>query len=168
MTDKKIDLVWHTEERIINDLIPFELNPRQISDEQKKNLTKSIVKFNLVEIPAIDLDNKIIAGHQRLNIMKLIGRGEEKTDVRVPNRKLTDEEFKEYNVRSNKNTGDWDMDILLNSFDVESLKDWGFSEKELSINNFGSDNKEINMGELGDDLNIECPKCHFRFKKDEL
>lgn len=105
-------LKWHNETRKIDELLPFESNPRQLTDEQAEDLKKSLAKFDLVEIPAIDTDNKIIAGHQRIKVLQLIGRGKEEIDVRVPNRKLSAKEFKEYNIRSNKNTGQWDFDII--------------------------------------------------------
>lgn len=113
-----------------------------MTEEQVKQLTKSIEKFNLVEIPAIDTDNKIVAGHQRLNIMQLLGRGEEIIDVRIPNRKLTDAEFKEYNVRSNKNTGIWDDELLASLFSENELREFGFSEIELGMMEF-KDNDEM-------------------------
>ena len=68
-------LVWHNEKRKIDDLIPFEGNPRQMTEKQASDLKKSLEKFNLVEIPAIDTDNKIIAGHQRLKILQVLNRG---------------------------------------------------------------------------------------------
>jgi hypothetical protein len=39
----------------------------------------------------------------------------------------------ELTIRLNKNTGDWDYDILADVYDLNSLIDWGFSEKELQI-----------------------------------
>ena len=125
-----LKLKWHTEQRKIKDLVPYEYNPRQMTDKQAKDLTKSLEKFDLAEIPAIDTDNTIIAGHMRMKIMLALGRGEEEIDVRIPNRKLTQEEFDEYNIRSNKNTGEWDFDMLAN-FDEEMLKETGFSSDEL-------------------------------------
>lgn len=126
-------LKWHTEKRKIDDLVPYEQNPRQMTDKQVEDLKGSLEKFDLVEIPAIDTDNKIIAGHQRLKILQVLGRGSEEIDVRAPNRKLTDEEFREYNIRSNKNLGEWDFDALANNFEIDDLLDWGFDEKELKI-----------------------------------
>jgi len=67
-------LVWHTEKRNINDLIFYERNPRRLTDKQAEKLKESLEKFDLVEIPAIDTDGKIIAGHMRVNIMRLLGR----------------------------------------------------------------------------------------------
>lgn len=126
-------LVWRTEQRKINDLIPFLHNPRQMTEKQVEMLTKSLKKFGLVEIPAIDTDNTIIAGHQRLKILQILGKGEEIIDVRVPNRKLTPEEFSEYNLRSNKNVGGWDFDELLNFFDKDMLFEVGFTIDDLHI-----------------------------------
>jgi DNA modification methylase len=123
-------LLWNTEKRRIGDLVPYEHNPRQMTEKQAEDLQKSLERFNLVEIPAIDTDNKIIAGHQRLKIMALLGRIEEEIDVRVPNRKLSEEEFIEYNLRSNKNTAEWDLDALLN-FSEDLLRDGGFTQEEL-------------------------------------
>ncbi|MCA9365013.1 MAG: ParB N-terminal domain-containing protein [Candidatus Moranbacteria bacterium] len=85
MTQK---LVWRTEKRRFNDLLPYEKNPRTISDKQLSDLKKSLKKFGLVEIPAITIDEQIIAGHQRIRVLQLLGRGEEEIDVRIPNRKL--------------------------------------------------------------------------------
>ncbi len=76
-----LKLKWTTESRRVNDLVPFEKNPRAINPKQLKDLTKSLKTFNLVEIPAIDMDNKILAGHQRLKVLQILGRGEEKIDA---------------------------------------------------------------------------------------
>ena len=86
----------------------------------------------MVELPAIDTDNKIIAGHQRLRVLQLLNRGQELIEVRVPNRKLTEKEFEQYLLTSNAVHGDWDYDGLLKNFDTEMLLDIGFSDSELS------------------------------------
>ena len=128
--DRAQDLVWHTERRRVKDLLPYEKNPRRLTEKQARQLQESLEKFNLVEIPAIDSDNTIVAGHQRIHIMNMIGRGNEEIDVRVPNRKLTEDEFREYLVRSNKNTGEWDFDTLAD-FGEELLLEVGFEPREL-------------------------------------
>jgi len=123
-------LKWHTEQRIINDLIPYKENPRTMTEKQKNDLEESLKRFNLMSIPVINTDNTIVSGHQRMKILQLLGRGKEKIDVRVPNRKLTKKEFKEANLRENKNLGSWDWYVLAN-FDEELLLDIGFTEEEL-------------------------------------
>ncbi|MGH7141803.1 MAG: DNA modification methylase [Minisyncoccia bacterium] len=123
-------LIWTTAKRKISQLVGHPKNPRTISEDGMRNLQESIERFNFVEIPAIDADNTILAGHQRLKAMQLIGRGEEEIDVRVPNRALTATEREEYLLRSNQNTGAWDTD-LLKDFDMGLLLDVGFGDEEL-------------------------------------
>lgn len=124
------DLKWTTQRRKVKDLIPYHNNPRKMSEKQVADLRTSFEKFDLVEIPAITLSNVLLAGHQRMRIMLLLGRGEEEIDVRVPNRLLTEAEAKEYLLRSNKNTGSWDWDLLAQE-DENILLDVGFTVEEL-------------------------------------
>lgn len=124
-------LIWMTVQKRVNDLIPQEVNPRKITDKQMSDLKRSLKKFNLVEIPAVDHDGTILAGHQRIRALQLLERGEEIIDIRVPNRKLTEQEAKEYLIGSNKLGGDWDYD-LLKSFDMETLTFAGFDQVELA------------------------------------
>lgn len=123
-------LTWTTVQKRVDDLIPQEVNPRVITDKQMSDLKRSLKKFNLVEVPAIDKNGKIIAGHQRIKALQLLGRGGEIIDVRVPNRKLTKQESNEYLIASNKLGGDWDFD-LLKSFEFETLEFAGFDPIEI-------------------------------------
>src|SRR3989344_2401336 len=127
----KPKLTWHTERRKINDLLPYSKNPRSISDKQMSDLKKSLRKFNLVELPAVDVDGKIIAGHQRIRALQILGRGEEIIEVRIPNRKLTQKEYDQYLITSNAVGGDWDFEKL-KSFDLGIPADIGFDAGELS------------------------------------
>jgi len=131
MKQIETSLVWLTVIRKVNDLIPYSKNPRKISKEQMENLKKSLKKFGLAEIPCIDTDNKIIAGHQRIKALQLLGQGEEMIDVRIPNRKLTQEEYDQYLITSNAVTGEWDFE-LLKDFDLDLLTDIGFDANLLT------------------------------------
>lgn len=124
-------LSWTTVQKRVNDLIPQEINPRKISDKQMSDLKRSLKKFNLVEIPAVDYDGTILAGHQRIKALQLLERGDEMIDIRLPNRKLTEKEAKEYLIGSNKLGGDWDFDIL-KSFELDTLSFAGFDDIELA------------------------------------
>jgi ParB-like chromosome segregation protein Spo0J len=137
----KEKLSWHNEKRKVNDLVPYAGNPRQMDEEQAGELTKSIQKFNLAEIPAINTDNQIVAGHQRIEILKRLGRGNEEIEIRVPNRKLNDAEAREYLLRSNRNIGSWDWSLLAN-FDEADLLGVGFSDEELAMG-FGLSDAEL-------------------------
>jgi DNA modification methylase len=141
-------LQWYTVQKRVNDLIPQEVNPRIITDKQMSDLKRSLKKYNLVEIPAVDLNGKILAGHQRIKALQLLGRGEEIIDIRQPNRKLTDNESKQYLIASNSLGGTWDFESL-KSFDLELLLDSGFDQLELS--KFWDEDKEVK----NDSFNIE-------------
>lgn len=127
-------LEWHTTQRKVRELVPCDFNPRSITDTELKRLKESLEKFNLVEIPVIDIDNTLIAGHQRVAVLFMLERGEDEIDVRIPNRKLTEEEFKEYMLRSNINNGefDWekieeffqDIDLDLIGMDTDAFDDF--------------------------------------------
>lgn len=125
-------LEWSMQKRRVSDLIPNEKNPRTMSLKQIEDLKKSLKKFNLVEIPVIDTENKVIAGHQRLMVLKLLERGDEKIEVRVPNRKLTKQEYDQYLLASNRVHGDWDWDKLAENFEVDMLLASGFDDTDLS------------------------------------
>lgn len=130
---KKQKLQWRNEQRQVKDLLPFKHNPRSLSEKQRQDLINSIQKFGLVEIPVVGLDNKILAGHQRVAVLQLLGRGEELIDVRVPNRPLTTEEYKTYLLTSNRVHGDWDYSILSEHFDIDTMLVSGFDDNDLSV-----------------------------------
>jgi site-specific DNA-methyltransferase (adenine-specific) len=111
-----LPLEWHTTQRRVRDLVPLSYNPRTLTDEGRVRLLHSLKKFNLVEIPAINLDNVVLAGHQRLAMLLDLGRGEEFIDVRAPNRQLTKDELDEYNLTSNVGAGQFDYQAVLDNF----------------------------------------------------
>jgi site-specific DNA-methyltransferase (adenine-specific) len=124
-------LLWHTERRRVNDLLPNPKNPRELDDRQRDALMKSLKQFGLAEIPAINTDNQILAGHQRVKVLQLLGRGEEMIDVRIPSRPLTKKEADTYLLTSNAVHGSWSFD-LLREFPSDLLLDIGFDPAELN------------------------------------
>jgi len=141
-------LKWHTVQKRVNNLSPQEINPRVINDKQMSSLKKSLKKYNLVEIPAIDLSGKILAGHQRIKALQLLGRGDEVIDVRIPNRPLTEKESKQYLIASNALGGDWDFSSL-KSFNLDILIDAGFDQVQLA--KFWDEENEVKT----DSFNVE-------------
>ena len=150
-------LTWKTTRRRVSALLPYDRNPRQMSKAQAKQLERSLRKFGLVEIPAIDLDNRIVAGHMRIATLKALGRGQEEIDVRVPSRKLTEGEFREYNVVSNNTHGEFDLDILTADFDLDELKEFGFNTNDLKLNVDKIDDGKKTIEK------VQCPKCGHKF-----
>ena len=131
----------------IKDLISAEYNPRQLKKEQFNQLKDSIKRFGLVDPVIINKNdsrkNIIIGGHQRTRVAESLGI-EEVPCVEVD---LTLDEERELNVRLNKNTGEWDFDILADMFDIDELKDWGFTDDEL----LGFELEEEKEGNIDDD-----------------
>lgn len=133
---------WHTEQRKVSDLISWSKNPHVMNEFERNNLSASIDKFDYVEIVIINTDNTIIGGHQRINDFKSKGKEGEVIDVRVPSRKLTEEELSELAIRLNKNRGHDDEELLRNFFKAEDLEQWGFTSEELELI-YNIDEKEV-------------------------
>ena len=114
-----------------NLLRPAEYNPRKWDNEAKKNLKTSIKKYGLVDPLLVNSapgrDGVVIGGHFRLAVAKELGiKAAPVVYLNIPD--IARE--KELNLRLNKNTGEFDFD-LLTSFDETFLADIGFSSEEL-------------------------------------
>jgi ParB-like chromosome segregation protein Spo0J len=120
---------WHTEVRNIDQLTAYSKNARRLTQDQYEHLKKSIDKFGLIDKPIISHDNVIIGGHQRIEVLKKMKA--KNVECYVPDSPLTDKEIEELNIRLNKNTGEWDFDMLANEWDEADLFEWGFTEQEL-------------------------------------
>ena len=120
----------------INKLKPATHNPRQISTKQYNDLKESIERFGLVDPIVVNKDMTIIGGHQRYKIWKEKANQSGVEDITIPCvvLDLNKEQERELNVRLNKNTGQFDFDILSNEFDIDELIDWGFKHIDLGLN----------------------------------
>lgn len=122
-------------------LKPAEYNPRKFSEKQKADLIESIKRFGLVDPIVVNgapkRKNVIIGGNFRYLVAKEMGFEE----IPVVYVSITDEEKeKELNLRLNKNTGEFDLN-LLSGYDEAFLENIGFDSGELdSI--FDEDNPE--------------------------
>lgn len=122
---------WKLEKRRISELHANEKNPRKLSKSDAQQLQRSIEKFGVCEPIVINWDGTIIGGHQRVKTLKKLGYKE--VEVYLPNQPLSEQEADELNIRLNKNSGDWDFDVLANSWDPNDLVDWGFTMNELHL-----------------------------------
>ena len=115
----------------ITELKPALYNPRKWSDEATGQLTESIKRFGLVDPIIVNSAEKrkniVIGGHFRLKIAKDLGF----TEVPVVYVDIPDEaKERELNLRLNRNTGEWDFE-LLKQFDIDLLLDVGFDDNDL-------------------------------------
>ena len=152
--------------RKIKDLIGAEYNPRELTKDQYKQLKDSLLRFGVVD-PVIvnkhpERDNIIIGGHQRSKVWGDMGN----ESIPTVELSLTLDKEKELNVRLNKNTGQFDMDMLANNFDTEDLIEWGFDNGELV--GFETEDEPKEQDDLSDDLKdtfeviIECGDEEFQ------
>ena len=124
------DITWSLKTFQIDELTDYYKNPRQLTEQQYKQLKTSLDKYGMIDKPIINADkaNTIIGGHQRVNVLRTTGV--KSVECWIPDRELTEREVEELNVRLNKNTGEWDFDMLASSFEFDDLVEWGFGEKE--------------------------------------
>ncbi|PIQ80041.1 MAG: hypothetical protein COV79_02600 [Parcubacteria group bacterium CG11_big_fil_rev_8_21_14_0_20_41_14] len=149
-------LEWRTERRKVKNLIRYEKNPRSLSETQLEGLKRSLKKFNVAELPCINTDGTLVAGNQRVLALSLLGRGEEEIEVRVPNRPLTEAEFRDYLLTSNRSGGSWDFEKLAAEFDLGELLTAGFDSLDLS--NIYDDNLEVSDDGFDEDEEVEKAK----------
>lgn len=142
----KQKLEWRTERRKVKDLIRYQKNPRKLSEVQLEGLKRSLKKFNLAELPAINTDGTLVAGNQRILALSLIGRENEEIEVRVPNRPLSEAEFRDYLLTSNRSGGSFDFEKLAEEFSIDELLTAGFDSLDLS--NIFDDNLEVTDDEI--------------------
>lgn len=114
----------------VSDLKPAIYNPRKISDKDFAQLVESIRQYSLVEPLVVnslpERYGTVIGGHQRLKAAVHLGY---KT-VPVVFISLDEKLERALNLRSNRNTGEFDLD-LLKHFDVDELLSVGFDDIDL-------------------------------------
>ncbi len=115
----------------ISKLKPSEYNPRSISDAQLEHLGKSFDEHGFLH-PILANSNPrrafvVIAGHQRLRVAKQ--RGYKKVPVIFIN--VDEEQERLINLRSNRIGGEFDNELLLEHFDIDTLLNTGFDDTDL-------------------------------------
>ena len=165
MANSKI--TWSNQRRKLSELVPWERNPRQITDKQAERLVESFEQFGQVEIIAIGPENQIYNGHQRLKVLSQKYGADYEVDVRVASRALTEKEREKLTVYLHKGAaGDWDYDVLANEFELPDLVEWGFEPFELGINNEPAPEFKEYDESVADDVEfIECPNCGHKWPK---
>lgn len=125
-------LNWTSKTIQISELKEYEHNPRQISKDDFAKLVKSIKQDGYHQRIIVNQDNIIIGGHQRKKALLETGLKESDTvEVLIPDRNLNEEELDRINIRDNLSFGEYNLDILANRFDTETLVDFGMSSDML-------------------------------------
>jgi site-specific DNA-methyltransferase (adenine-specific) len=152
---------WRLKKIKVSELKEWAKNPRNLTEKGMKDLKKSIEKFGIAEPLVVNSDLTVCGGHGRKKILEELGIKE--VDCYLPEKKLTDKQFEELNVRLNKNIGgEWNFDLLANEFNFEDLLNWGFEEKDFNLD-YNPVNKEKEIGEDGLKTEHECPQCGYKW-----
>lgn len=112
-------------------------NPRVIKDDKFKKLVDSIKEFpKMLEIRPIVVndDMVVLGGNMRLKACK---EAKLKEIPIIKASDLTEEEEHQFIIKDNVGFGEWDWELLANSWDLSSLENWGldlpkFPEENLS------------------------------------
>ena len=128
----------------VSSLIPYERNAKKHPEEQIEKIKKSIQEFGFISPCLIDKNNRIIAGHGRVEASKQLGI-EKVPCVYIEG--LTEEQRRAYIIADNRLTelGGWDMEII--SEELAELKALDF---DISTTGFNID--DIIFDEFDDDL----------------
>jgi len=140
----------------VEKLNPAKYNPRKDlkpGDPEYEKLKRSIEEFGYVE-PIVwnERTGNVVGGHQRLKILKDLGR----TEIEVTVVDLDEIKEKTLNLALNKISGDWDELKLKNILDELKITDdislTGFDKEE--IENLTKESEIINIDDLLTELEM--------------
>lgn len=108
-------------------------NPRTLSEKAFKELVKSVDSFwqmLFLRPIIIDEENIAIGGEKRLLASRQAGF------IQVPvirANQLTVRQRREFILKDNLHSGEWNMDTIANDWDTKDLNDWGFKTPDFQV-----------------------------------
>lgn len=149
----------------IKDIIPYENNPRIISQEAIDKVANSIKEFGFQQPIVVDKNMVIVAGHTRYKACEALRIG---TVPVVIADNLTEEQVRAYRLADNKTNefARWDdtlLDFELSSiFDI-NMTDFGFSLDENFIDeDVDTEDKSKEFTPKEQEM-CTCPNCGLQF-----
>ena len=115
-------------------------NPRKISSKKREELRESLDQFGDFGVIVIDENDNVIAGNQRVSVLK-----EKDENIQVTCKRLvgyTKRELKAINIKDNTHSGEWDLDML-NEWTADLQLGIEYDEKKKAL-----DDREIPEMEL--------------------
>ena len=100
-------------------------NPRVVKNDKFKKLVQSINDFpEMLEKRPIVVDENlmILGGNMRLKACQELGIKDVWVDIA---KGWSDKQKEEFIIKDNNHSGEWDWDILANSWSTLQLQDWG-------------------------------------------
>jgi hypothetical protein len=128
----------------IETVFPNVLNPRTIKKDKFEKLVKSIKEFpEMLELRPIVVNSEmnIIGGNMRFKACQEIGL-KEVYIIKAEN--LTKEQVQQFIIKDNVGFGEWDWDILANTWDTKELAEWGMEVWQMT--------DEVDIDDLFEDV----------------
>ena len=129
-------------------------NPRVIKDAKFQLLVDSIKDFPemLEKRPlVVNEDLQVLGGNMRLRAAQEAGLKEIWIDVAQG---WSINKQNEFIIKDNSNFGDWDWDVLANSWEVNDLKDWGLNMPVMFEGDLDFDTERTET-----DNKLKCEHC---------
>lgn len=173
-SDKRIEVVRLK----VKDLKKGFGNPRKITAKKKEELRNSIAEFGDFGLILVDENDNIIAGNQRVSVLK-----EEDPETEVLCKRLigySKAELRAINIKDNTHAGDWDAEILADwtaDLNIDFGIDVAKSKDDRSIDEMDpirfekydyviiACNNEIDYNELTRNLGIDGAKVNVTKKR---
>ena len=142
-------------------------NPRKINQAKYKKLVQSLKDFpKMLEMRPIVVDEnmEVLGGNQRLKAAKECGM--KKVPI-IKASDLTEEQKKEFIIKDNVSSGEWDIEGLQLNFQGTNFAEWGLdfsftadyntpsgtnSDEQKSLDDYGDLDSYINNNEDDDDV----------------
>jgi hypothetical protein len=133
-------------------VFPNVLNPRTIKKGKFEKLVKSIKEFpEMLELRPIIVNSNmdIIGGNMRFKACQELGL-KEVYIIKAEN--LTKEQVQQFIIKDNVGFGEWDWDILANTWDTKQLTEWGMDvwqpEEEVDYSILEDDDLSEDLSEM--------------------
>lgn len=129
-------------------LVLADENPRQIKKgkfEELKQSLKDLPEMMEVREIVIDENDKVWGGHQRVRAMLANGK---KTATVKRLVGWTDKAKREFMIKDNAHSGEWDSDILANQWDIGEIDNWGVKVPGVQEHLYYGDEREKTYKEM--------------------
>jgi hypothetical protein len=156
----------------------WENNPAEISKDAAGRLVECFNEFGQIETLAVDPENRLVDGHQRLDTW-LAKYGDIEVDCRKASRLLTEKERQKIAVMLRSGAvgrynwdvvSGWNADDLQGwGLDVDTLKDW--KRDVTALDSLINSEESLNLDAIpepgsagGEKETTICPKCGFEYE----
>ena len=138
----------------INKIFSNPVNPRTIKEDKFRKLVKSIKEFpEMLKLRPIVVNNEygILGGNMRYNACKELGL-KDVWIIKADN--LTEKQMEQFVIKDNVGFGEWDWDILANTWKPEELKEWGLDvwqpEQEVDYSILDDEDLSTELNDMTD------------------